>query len=55
MTNTYWYYSRLVAPCYKAAAGKDSVGFDVYDLYELGEFDQKGSVKTKYRTRSKYE
>jgi alpha-amylase len=42
-------------PAYKAAAGKDSVGYDVYDLYDLGEFDQKGSVKTKYGSREEYE
>jgi alpha-amylase len=42
-------------PAYKAAAGSDSVGYDVYDIYDLGEFDQKGSVKTKYGTRAEYE
>jgi alpha-amylase len=26
----------------------------VYDLYDLGEFDQKGSVRTKYGTRDEY-
>ena len=25
-----------------------------YDLYDLGEFDQKGSVRTKYGTRQEY-
>lgn len=38
-------------PACKAAAGKHSVGYDVYDLYDLGEFDQKGSVRTKYGTK----
>ncbi|KIY63156.1 glycoside hydrolase family 13 protein [Cylindrobasidium torrendii FP15055 ss-10] len=33
------------------ASGKDSVGYDIYDLYDLGEFDQKGSVRTKYGTK----
>lgn len=28
--------------------GPDSVGYDIYDLYDLGEFDQKGAVATKY-------
>jgi alpha-amylase len=28
-----------------------SVGYDVYDLYDLGEYDQKGSVRTKYGTK----
>ena len=26
-------------------------GYDVYDLYDLGEFDQKGSVGTKWGTK----
>jgi len=28
-----------------------SVGYDVYDLYDLGEFDQKARVRTKYGTK----
>lgn len=28
----------------------DDVGYGVYDLYDLGEFDQKGTVRTKYGT-----
>ncbi|MFE4110669.1 alpha-amylase [Kosakonia sp. YIM B13611] len=35
-------------PAYKGAAGGGSVGYDSYDLFDLGEFDQKGSVGTKY-------
>ena len=31
-------------PAYKGATGAKSVGYDVYDLYDLGEFDQKGRV-----------
>jgi alpha-amylase len=38
-------------PAYKGAAGADDVGYGVYDLFDLGEFDQKGSVRTKYGTR----
>ena len=34
--------------------GKDGVGYAPYDLYDLGEFDQKGSVRTKYGTRQEY-
>ena len=34
-------------PAYKANGGGSSVGYDIYDLYDLGEFDQKGSIKTK--------
>lgn len=41
-------------PAYKGAAGSHSVGYDVYDTYDLGEFDQKGSVATKYGTREDY-
>lgn len=41
-------------PAYKGATGAKSVGYDVYDLYDLGEFDQKGSVRTKYGTREEY-
>jgi alpha-amylase len=42
-------------PPYKAAAGGYSVGYDVYDLYDLGEFDQKGTIRTKYGTRNELE
>ena len=35
-------------PAYKGASGGYSVGYDSYDLFDLGEFDQKGSVATKY-------
>ena len=41
-------------PAYKGAAGKDDVGYGVYDLYDLGEFDQKGSIPTKYGTKDEY-
>ena len=30
-------------------------GYDIYDLYDLGEFDQKGSVGTKWGTRKELE
>ncbi|WP_075182069.1 alpha-amylase [Pantoea sp. 1.19] len=35
-------------PATKGSTGGYSVGYDVYDLFDLGEFDQKGSVATKY-------
>lgn len=35
-------------PAYKGASGGYSVGYDCYDLFDLGEFDQKGSIATKY-------
>lgn len=41
-------------PAYKGAAGRADVGYGVYDLYDLGEFDQKGSVETKYGTKEEY-
>lgn len=42
-------------PAYKGQAGAQDVGYGVYDTYDLGEFDQKGSVATKYGTRAEYE
>ena len=41
-------------PAYKGQAGAEDVGYGVYDLWDLGEFDQKGSVRTKYGTRHEY-
>lgn len=41
-------------PAYKGQAGRNDVGYGVYDLYDLGEFDQKGSLATKYGTREQY-
>ncbi|ASB49504.1 alpha-amylase [Alkalitalea saponilacus] len=41
-------------PAYKGIAGKSDVGYGVYDLFDLGEFDQKGSVRTKYGTKDEY-
>ena len=38
-------------PAYKSAFGGLEPGYAVYDLFDLGEFDQKGSVKTKYGTK----
>ncbi|MEG1348072.1 MAG: alpha-amylase family glycosyl hydrolase, partial [Hafnia sp.] len=38
-------------PASKGASGGYSVGYDSYDLFDLGEFDQKGSVPTKYGDR----
>lgn len=36
-------------PVCKATA-TDDVGYGIYDLYDLGEFDQKGGIRTKYGT-----
>jgi alpha-amylase len=41
-------------PAFKGDSGAASVGYDVYDFYDLGEFNQKGSVRTKYGTRREY-
>jgi alpha-amylase len=41
-------------PPFKGAAGRHDVGYGIYDLYDLGEFEQKGSVRTKYGTRQQY-
>lgn len=40
-------------PAYKGTS-KDDVGYGPYDLYDLGEFNQKGTVRTKYGTRAQY-
>jgi len=41
-------------PAFKGAGGDRDLGYGVYDFYDLGEFDQKGTVRTKYGTRSEY-
>lgn len=41
-------------PAYKGANGGYDTGYGVYDLFDLGEFDQKGTVRTKYGTRDEY-
>ncbi|GAC1451935.1 MAG: alpha-amylase [Chitinophagaceae bacterium] len=41
-------------PAYKSALGSEEPGYAVYDLYDLGEFDQKGSVRTRYGTKDEY-
>ncbi len=40
-----------IPPAYKGAGGREDQGYGVYDLYDLGEFDQKGTVPTKYGAR----
>ncbi|MBU3159754.1 alpha-amylase [Clostridium frigoris] len=47
--NTLW-----LPPAYKGAGGSNDTGYGVYDLYDLGEFDQKESVRTKYGTKDEY-
>ncbi|MEO1523483.1 MAG: alpha-amylase [Cyanobacteria bacterium J06633_2] len=41
-------------PAYKGIGGGSDVGYGVYDRYDLGEFDQQGSVRTKYGTKDEY-
>ena len=41
-------------PAYKGSNGGYDVGYAVYDLFDLGEFDQKGSLPTKYGTKDEY-
>lgn len=38
-------------PAYKGTSGRNDTGYGVYDLYDLGEFNQKGSIPTKYGTK----
>jgi len=39
-----------IPPAYKGTSSMD-VGYGAYDLWDLGEFDQKGTVRTKYGTK----
>ncbi len=54
------YLSRLgvtdiwLPPAYKSAIGADEPGYAVYDLFDLGEFDQKNSVRTRHGTKDEY-
>jgi alpha-amylase len=41
-------------PAYKGIEGARDVGYGAYDMYDLGEFDQKGSVRTRYGTKAQY-
>ena len=41
-------------PPYKGGSGAASVGYDIYDLFDLGEFDQKGTVATKYGKKGEF-
>ncbi|MBP6411312.1 MAG: DUF1939 domain-containing protein [Pseudarcicella sp.] len=38
-----------IPPCYKGGSATD-VGYGVYDRYDLGEFNQKGTIPTRYGT-----
>ena len=40
-------------PAFKGT-GSNDVGYGVYDIFDLGEFDQKGTIRTKYGTKDEY-
>ncbi|KHD46089.1 alpha-amylase [Streptococcus hongkongensis] len=40
-------------PAFKGT-GSDDVGYGVYDLFDLGEFDQNGTIPTKYGSKDDY-
>ncbi|MCP3965486.1 MAG: alpha-amylase [Lentisphaerae bacterium] len=42
-------------PAYKGMGGIDDVGYGVYDLFDCGEFDQKGAIRTKYGRKDEYQ
>lgn len=41
-------------PAYKSWRGIHEPGYAVYDLFDLGEFDQKGTVRTRWGTKDEY-
>jgi alpha-amylase len=41
-------------PAFKSGRGLNEPGYASYDLYDLGEFDQKGTVRTKHGTKDEY-
>ncbi len=41
-------------PSYKGKYGKEDAGYGVYDLYDMGEFNAKGSHATKYGSEAEY-
>ncbi len=42
-------------PACKGMGGVNDVGYGVYDLFDCGEFHQKGSLRTKYGTKTEYQ
>lgn len=40
-----------IPPAYKGSQGLDDTGYSPYDLWDLGEFMQKGTIPTKYGTK----
>lgn len=41
-------------PAFKGIGGIHDVGYGVYDIYDLGEFFQQGTIRTKYGTKEEY-
>jgi alpha-amylase len=41
-------------PASKGSGGASDVGYGAYDLFDLGEFDQKGTVRTKYGAKDEF-
>ncbi len=41
-------------PATKGDLGLEGRGYDLYDPYDLGEFDQKGGIPTRYGTKEEY-
>jgi alpha-amylase len=48
-------FDALWLPPISKATGPDSNGYDPYDYFDLGDFDQKGSTKTLYGNRAELE
>lgn len=42
-------------PAHKGMAGTYDVGYGVYDLFDCGEFNQKGTTRSKYGTKAEYQ
>ncbi|KIY43820.1 alpha amylase [Fistulina hepatica ATCC 64428] len=47
-------FTQIWLPPPNKAAEKDGRGYDAYDLWDLGQFDQKGSVATRWGTREEF-
>lgn len=46
--------SLWLPPASKGKSGGYDNGYGIYDMFDLGEFDQKGSIRTKYGTKDEY-
>jgi alpha-amylase len=44
-----------VPPPYKGDAGASSMGYDPYDLYDFGEYNQRGTVATRFGTKKEFQ